>query len=426
MVTRSPSRAPPRPGRRRAGRSRAAAAAEPAADGERVQQRLRRVLVGPVAGVDHAAAHPVRQPVRGAGGVVPDDDRVGAHRLQRQRGVLQALALGDAGALGGEVDHVGGQPLGRRLERDPGPGGVLEEEVHDRAAAQGRQLLDGAVGDAGQLVGGVEHQQGIVAAQVRRRDQVPVHWAPPAPAGHPEQDRVLAVHLGEQDPDELLLGGGQVLADVVGPDRQLPVAPVDQDGELHGPRPAEVVERVERRPHRPPRVEHVVHQHHDLAVDPVRRHLGPAERPRRAQPEVIAVHGDVKRPVRDWVAFHLLEPGGQAARQRHPAGRDAEQHHLLRAPGPLDDLVGDPGQRPADLGLFQHGLAVPGDGAGGPVPGRLRARRWPGAHASPGPPFPPHGTGLKGCRSGITVPARRPAGAGRRGRAYRPVTGDSE
>jgi len=81
------------------------------------------------------------------------------------------------------------------------------------------------------------------------------------------------------------------------------------------------------------------------------------------------------------MAFHLLEPGGQAARQRHPAGRDAEQHHLLRTPGPLDDLVGDPGQRPADLGLFQHGLAVPGDGAGVPVPGgsglvagRLRMR----------------------------------------------------
>src|SRR5262249_57595940 len=49
------------------------------------------------------------------------------------------------------------------------------------AAGEGREVLDGAVGDAGELVGGVEHQQGIVAAQVGRRDQGPVHWALPAP-----------------------------------------------------------------------------------------------------------------------------------------------------------------------------------------------------------------------------------------------------
>ena len=35
-----------------------------------------------VAGVDHAALDPVGEPVRRAAGGVPDDDRVGAHRLQ--------------------------------------------------------------------------------------------------------------------------------------------------------------------------------------------------------------------------------------------------------------------------------------------------------------------------------------------------------
>src|SRR3712207_8265365 len=55
-----------------------------------------RVLVGAVAGVDDAAAHPVGQPVRRAGGGVADDDRVAAHRLERERGVLEALALRDA------------------------------------------------------------------------------------------------------------------------------------------------------------------------------------------------------------------------------------------------------------------------------------------------------------------------------------------
>ena len=43
---------------------------------------------------------------------------------------------------------------------------------------------------------------------------------------------------------------GQVLADVVGADRQLAVAAVDHHRELHGPGPAVVGERVERGPDR--------------------------------------------------------------------------------------------------------------------------------------------------------------------------------
>ena len=152
-------------------------AAEPAPHGEGVEQRLRGVLVRAVAGIDHAAAHPAGQPVRGARRLVPDHDRVCAHRLQRQRRVLEALALGDARALGGEVDDVGGQPLGGGLERDPRPGRVLVEQVDHCPAAQRRQLPDRPVGELGQLVGRVENQQGVVAAEVGRGDQVAVHFA---------------------------------------------------------------------------------------------------------------------------------------------------------------------------------------------------------------------------------------------------------
>src|SRR5437899_1124568 len=49
---------------------------------------------------------------------------------------------------------------------------------------------------------------------------------------------------------------------------------------------------------------------------------------------------------------------GKAAGQRHPPGGDAEQDDLLRSPGPLDDLVGDPGQRPAYFWLLQDGFAA--------------------------------------------------------------------
>jgi len=97
---------------------------------------------------------------------VPDDDRVGAHGLEGERGVLEALPLGHARALDGEVDHVRGQPLGGRLERDPGPGGVFEEEVDDGPPAQRRQLLDRPVRHPGEFLGGVQDQERVPLAQV--------------------------------------------------------------------------------------------------------------------------------------------------------------------------------------------------------------------------------------------------------------------
>ena len=146
---------------------------------ERVEQRLRRVLVGAVAGVDHARPRPagVGQQVRRPRRPVAYDDRVGAHRLQGQRGVLEALALGQRRALGGEVDDVGREPLGGRLERDPGAGAVLEEQVHDRAAAQRGQLLDRPVGQRPELLGGLQDQLGVRAGQVPGAQQVAVHRA---------------------------------------------------------------------------------------------------------------------------------------------------------------------------------------------------------------------------------------------------------
>ena len=197
--------------------------------------------------------------MRRAAGFVPDDHAVGAHRLQRQSGVLQALALGHARPFRREVDHVGGQPLGRGLERAAGAGGVLEEEVDDRAAAQGRQLLDRPVGKPRQFGGGVENQNRVVAAQVARREQVPSHRRhSPAPKAlkqltcgrsRAKQHGVAPVELFDEHRHLLTHRRGQVLADVVGLDRQLPVTAVDEHRQLYRPWPAELTERVERGPH---------------------------------------------------------------------------------------------------------------------------------------------------------------------------------
>ena len=128
---------------------------------------------------------------------------------------------------------------------------------------------------------------------------------------------------------------------------------VHEHRKLHGERAPEVVEGVEGRPHGTPGVQHVIDEHHGLGVDAVGGHPGTAEGPRRAQPQVIPVHRDVEGAVRHLLALYLGDPGGEPARQRDAAGRDAQEHDLLRSPGPLDDLVCDPGQRPADFGLLE-------------------------------------------------------------------------
>src|SRR5690606_19012469 len=58
------------------------------------------------------------------------------------------------------------------LEGGSGPGGVLEEEVDDRAPPQGRQLLDVAVLDLVHRDGGVEDRDDLLAGEVGDREQV--------------------------------------------------------------------------------------------------------------------------------------------------------------------------------------------------------------------------------------------------------------
>ena len=135
------------------------AATERLAHGVEVEERLGGVLVPPVAGVDdHAAVDPLGNPGRHARRAVPDDHRIHADGLDGLDGVAQGLALLDRRRSGRKREHVGGHPLGCGLERHPGPGGVLEEQGGDGAAAQGRHLGIGPATDFGE---GVRHPQDL-------------------------------------------------------------------------------------------------------------------------------------------------------------------------------------------------------------------------------------------------------------------------
>ncbi len=68
-----------------------------AADGEAVEQRLGRMLVSAVAGIDHRAVDLVGEQFDRAGGVMAHHDDVGMHGVERDRCVDQRLALAHRG-----------------------------------------------------------------------------------------------------------------------------------------------------------------------------------------------------------------------------------------------------------------------------------------------------------------------------------------
>ena len=76
--------------------------------------------------------------------------------------------------------------------------------------------------------------------------------------------------------------------------------------------------------------------------------------PGRAQPQVVAVHRDVERADGDRAALDGGDALGQPAGQRHATGRDAQQDEVVGALVALEDLVGDAGQRPVDVGGLEH------------------------------------------------------------------------
>ncbi len=160
--------------------ARAVERAEPAAQREHVEQRLGRVLVLAVAGVDHAGGGPAGDELRRAGVRRADHDRrrvVGRQRLHR---VLERLALVDARADRADADDVGAQPLGGELEARAGPGPGLVEEVDDGPAAQRGDLLDLPARDLGERLGAVEDPLDPGAIEVVDRDQMatdPAHAA---------------------------------------------------------------------------------------------------------------------------------------------------------------------------------------------------------------------------------------------------------
>ena len=149
--------------------------------------------------------------------------------------------------------------------------------------------------------------------------------------------------------DPLVPRGRQVLAHVVGPDRQLAVAAIDEHGQAHRSRPTELGQRVEGRTDRSAGVEDVVDQHDDAVVDPAVGNLGAPGSPDRVAAQVVAMERDVELADRDVGPLDLGDRRSETVRERDSARWDPEENE---ARGPLvafEDLVADAAERPGDL-----------------------------------------------------------------------------
>src|SRR5699024_10729738 len=146
--------------------------------------------------------------------------------------------------------------------------------------------------------------------------------------------------------------GRHVLAHVIGPNRQLPVPPVDQRGELHGPGTTVIAQRVQRGSDRAPGEQYVVDQDHRDGVDPAARQRRLRQWFRGPTPQVVTMQRDIERPGSDLGTGELRYPLCQSVREWCATCRDAQQHRGLRVRshlGLLDDLMSHSGNGARDI-----------------------------------------------------------------------------
>ena len=138
-----------------------------------VEQRLGRVLVLPVAGVDdvcvgHSCDELWRADLRMA-----DDDHVRVVGAERDRRVLERLALVHRGTGRLDRHRVRRETFGRELERRRRPRGRFVEHIDHEPAFECRQLLHLALEGALECARCREQPLEVVARDVRNRNEVP-------------------------------------------------------------------------------------------------------------------------------------------------------------------------------------------------------------------------------------------------------------
>ena len=147
---------------------------------ENIQQRLGRMAVRAVSGVDHAALQMLGDEGLRAGGAVAHHDQVDLQRFDVADGVEQGFALQQTAARSLHIHDVGAEALFGEFKGDPGAGAGFDEEVDDGFAAQGGNFFHVPLRNLLELLGGVEEEGDLLGAQVVETEQIfsgPLHRA---------------------------------------------------------------------------------------------------------------------------------------------------------------------------------------------------------------------------------------------------------
>jgi hypothetical protein len=179
-----------------------------------------------------------------------------------------------------------------------------------------------------------------------------------------EEDAIDLVDLDELDLHALVARAREVLADVVGSDGKLAVAPIDEAGELDPRGAAKLEERLDRGAGRPARVEDVVDEHAGATLE-LEVELGRLDdglRVERCVPvsddHVVAMERDVERAEGDLPAREVGDVPAKPMRKRDAARVDADERDAVEVAVSLDDLVRDSRHRSAEGVLVQEEASV--------------------------------------------------------------------
>ncbi len=142
------------------------------ADGERVEQGLRGMLVRAIACVEHGNFEALGDEFGRAGTAVADHDAVRSHGFDGADRIDQGFALFQAGGFRLESHRIGAEAGGSRGEADARARGRLEERDRDGFAAKRRQFLKGIALKFLEGLGLIENKSDLLAREVFDSEQV--------------------------------------------------------------------------------------------------------------------------------------------------------------------------------------------------------------------------------------------------------------
>ena len=114
---------------------------ETVANGERIEQTLRRMFVRAITGVDDRNVEMASHEIGGTGGGVAHDEAVRLHGIQRLNGVEQRLTLFHAGGFRLKIHRVRAQARSGSAKAYACARGVFEKRQGDSFTAKGGKFF---------------------------------------------------------------------------------------------------------------------------------------------------------------------------------------------------------------------------------------------------------------------------------------------